>query len=257
MKSSKVSPVQSVERAVQILELLSEDASLSMSEISRRLDVHRSTVFRMLATLEAHDLVEQESARGSYRLGFGLLRLASSVTGQIDFTRDAQASCDSLAVRLNETVNAAILDEGFAVTITQAQGDQMVGLTRQYVGQRGPLHATSTGKMLLAHAGEDEFERLVDQGLESFTGMTMTDPEVLRAELETVRERGWSSAIAEWERGINALAVPVRGADGTVVAALSTTAPSFRLPESRFADLAEILSAEASSLEARLGFSGQ
>lgn len=256
MKSSKAAPVQSVERAIQILELLREEPSLSMSEISRRLEVHRSTVFRVLGTLEAHDLVEQESARGSYRLGFGILRLASAVTDQIDFSRDAQGSCDALAERLNETVNAAILDEGYAVTITQAQGDQMVGVTRQYVGQRGPLHATSTGKMLLAHAREEEFDRLISRGLESFTGMTMTDPDVLATELETVRRRGWASAVAEWERGINALAVPVRGSDGEVVAALSTTAPSFRLPESHFAEVAEILAEEAARLEARLGFFG-
>lgn len=254
MKSTNANPVQSVERAIQILELLRDGPSLTMSEISRHLEVHRSTVFRLLATLESHDLVEQESARGAYRLSFGLLRLGNAVTGQIDFTRDAQASCETLASHLNETVNAAILDDGYAVTITQAQGDQMVGVTRQYVGQRGPLHATSTGKMLLTYAEEAEFTRLIERGLESFTSGTMTDPDVLQTELETVRRRGWASAVAEWEPGINALAVPVRNAGGEVVAALSTTAPSFRLPESHFAEMAESLVQEASSLESRLGF---
>ncbi|MDR8019478.1 IclR family transcriptional regulator [Nesterenkonia aerolata] len=254
MKSSNASPVQSVERAVQILELLSAEPSCSISEISRRFGVHRSTAFRLLGTLEAYDLVEQESARGAYRLSFGMLRLASSVSGRIDLTRDAQTSCTALATRLNETVNAAILAEGGAVTITQAQGDQMVGLTKQYVGQRGPLHATSTGKVLLAYASEQEFNRLVERGLESFTGMTMTDPDLLRSELESVRRRGWSSAVAEWEQGINALAVPVRGPQGEVIAALSATAPSFRLPESHFGEIAELLHAEAAQLEARLGY---
>lgn len=254
MKSANTTPVQSVERAIQILELLRDGPSLTMSEISRHLEVHRSTVFRLLATLEAHDLVEQESAQGAYRLSFGLLRLGNAVTGQIDFTRDAQAACEALASRLNETVNAAILDDGYAVTITQAQGDQMIGVTRQYVGQRGPLHATSTGKILLAYTEEAEFARLLERGLESFTSGTMTDPDVLHAELDMVRHRGWASAVAEWEPGINALAVPVRSAEGEVVAALSTTAPSFRLPESRFAEVAEALTEESSSLESRLGF---
>lgn len=254
MKSEAANPVQSVSRAARILELLGEESSLTISEISRRLDVHRSTAFRLLGTLEQHDLVEQESAGGAYRLGFGLLRMANSVTQQVDFTRDAQACCDALAQRLNETVNIAILDAGYAVTITQAAGDQMVGVTRQYVGQRGPLHATSTGKMLLAHADEEEFARLTERGLEAFTAMTMTDPDVLGTELEAIQRRGWSSAVAEWEHGINALAVPVRDADGSVIAALSTTAPAFRLPESRFSDYACVLREEASVLEARLGF---
>jgi len=254
VKSEAVNPVQSVSRAARILELLGEESSLTISEISRRLDVHRSTAFRLLGTLEQHDLVEQESARGAYRLGFAMLRMANSVTQRVDFTRDAQACCDALAQRLNETVNISILDAGYAVTITQAAGDQMVGVTRQYVGQRGPLHATSTGKMLLAHAGAEELGRLAERGLEAFTAMTMTDPDVLGTELEAIHRRGWSSAVAEWEHGINALAVPVRDADGSVIAALSTTAPAFRLPESQFSDYACVLHEEASVLEARLGF---
>lgn len=248
MKSEAPNPVQSVDRAAQILEMLSDEPQLTISEISRRLQVHRSTAFRLLGTLEHHDLVEQDGSRGAYRLGFALLRMANSVTQRLDFSREAQACCDALAQELSETVNLAILDAGYAVTITQTVGDRMVGVARQYVGQRGPLHATSTGKMLLAHAGEPELERLVSRGLESFTGMTISDPEVLRAELEAIRGRGWSSAVAEWEEGINALAVPVRDAAGEVIAALSTTAPAFRLPESRFAELAEVLRGQADSL---------
>ncbi|OSM44171.1 IclR family transcriptional regulator [Nesterenkonia sp. PF2B19] len=142
------------------------------------------------------------------------------------------------------------------MTIIQAADDQMLSVSHQYVGQRGPLHATSTGKILLAHADQDEFDRLVERGLDSFTGMTMTDPEVLRSELETIRHRSWASAVAEWEQGINALAVPVRGKDGQVAAALSITGPSFRLPESRFAELAETLKREARTLEVRMGYFG-
>lgn len=201
MKSEAPNPVQSVDRAAQILEMLSDESQLTISEISRRLQVHRSTAFRLLGTLEHHDLVEQDGSRGAYRLGFALLRMANSVTQRLDFSREAQACCDALAQELSETVNLAILDAGYAVTITQTVGDRMVGVARQYVGQRGPLHATSTGKMLLAHAGEPELERLVSRGLESFTGMTISDPEVLRAELEAIRGRGWSSAVAEWRRG--------------------------------------------------------
>lgn len=248
MKSQALNPVQSVDRAVQILELLSDEPQLTISEISRRLEVHRSTAFRLLGTLERHDLVEQDGMRGAYRLGFALLRMANSVTQRLDFSREAQACCDALAQELSETVNVAILDAGYAVTITQTVGDRMVGIARQYVGQRGPLHATSTGKMLLAHADEGEFERLLARGLESFTGMTISDPEVLSSELEVIRSRGWSSAVAEWEEGINALAVPVRDVSGGVIAALSMTAPAFRLPESRFAELAQALEAQSSSL---------
>ncbi|GAA4284143.1 IclR family transcriptional regulator [Brevibacterium daeguense] len=246
--------VQSVDRAVQILQLLTAEPVLGVSELSRRLGVHRSTAFRLLATLEAHDLVEQVAERGSYRLGFGLLRMAHSVIARTDLAREGQLVCDVLAAQLNETVNLAVLDGGYAVTITQSVGDRVIGAARQYVGQPAPLHATSTGKLLLAHAGEAEWDGLLERGLESFTDLTITDPEALAADLTSIRERGWAAAVAEWEDGTNALAVPVRDASGSVAAAVSLTAPEFRMPESEFAALAAQLRTGAASLEARLGY---
>ncbi len=244
--------VQSVDRAASILEMLSAESPLGVSEIARRLDVHRSTAFRLLATLEARDLVEQISDRGAYRLGFALLHMAHSVIRRVDLARDAQACCDELAMELKETVNVAVLDSGYAVTITQAAGERMIGVARQYVGQRGPLHATSTGKVLLAHDAA-ELHRLTAAPLEAFTASTMTDRAALSADLEAVRRRGWAAAVAEWEEGTNALAVPVRNASGSVVAAVAMTAPAFRLPESRFAELAETLREGARQIEVRLG----
>lgn len=251
MKSEQTT-IQSVDRAAKILDVLSEEAPLSISEIARRLDVHRSTALRLLATLQTHNLVEETTTRGSYQLGFALLHLANSVTHRIDFARDAQACCDAVAEQVNETVNVAVLDSGYAMTITQTTGNRMIGLTRQYVGQRGPLHATSTGKMLLAHAGEAELNQVLEQGLEAYTSMTITDPEVLLTELETLREREWASSVAEWEEGINALAVPVRDPEGRVVAALAVNAPAFRLPESSFAEMADQLREHTQLLEAHV-----
>ncbi|WP_150460462.1 IclR family transcriptional regulator [Nesterenkonia ebinurensis] len=245
--------VQSVDRAARILSLLREQPSLTISAIARELGVHRSTALRLLVTLESHDLVEQESARGAYRLGFGLLRMANAVTGRIDLTRDAQSCCAVAAAELNETVNVAILDQHAAVTITQTEGERMVGVARQYVGQRGPLHATSTGKILLAHADPAEQRLILNAPLEAFTSSTITDPALLADELEIVLDRGWASAVTEWEEGINALAVPVHGPEGAVVAALSTTAPAFRLPESSFAEHIQVLRQAADQLEAKLG----
>ncbi|WP_146338863.1 IclR family transcriptional regulator [Nesterenkonia sp. NBAIMH1] len=244
--AERVSPVQSVDRAARILELLRAESGLTISEIARRLNVHRSTAFRLLATLEDHDLVEQEQARGGFRLGFGLLRMAGAVTGRIDLARDAQQGCDAAARELNETVNAAILDAGAAMTITQTEGKRMIGVAQQYVGQRGPLHATSTGKVLLAHADPAEQRRATGSPMTAFTASTLVEPQALEAELEKVLQRGWASAVAEWEEGINAVAVPIKDAMGGVVAALSVTAPAFRLPESRFDECVEILREAAS-----------
>lgn len=250
---SEVVPIQSVDRAVQILALLSDTAAMGVSEISRELGVHRSTAFRLLATLEGHNLVEQEGHRGLYRLGLGVLRLAGSVTHRVDLVRDAQLACDQMAAHFNETTNVAILDQRGAVNITQAMSGQLVAVLRQYVGQSSPLHATSTGKVLLAFAPVTLRESVLAGRLERFTETTITEPRLLRAELDTVRSQGWAAADAEWEADANAVAVPVVGATGDVVAALSVTAPRFRMGRETFAESATVLRRGAAELSQRLG----
>src|SRR5690625_1004363 len=142
-----IAPIQSVDRAIQILEFLTEEPLLGTSDIARKLGVHRSTASRLLGTLEARHVVEQVAERGAYRLGLGLLRMAYPVSTRFDLARDGQEICAALAEATQETTNVAILDEGYAVTITQSAAQQMVGVAGQYVGQRVPLHATSTGKL--------------------------------------------------------------------------------------------------------------
>ncbi len=246
--------VQSVDRALQILELLGGVRSAGVSEISRELGVHRSTAFRLLATLEARDLVEQETQRGTYRLGLGVLRLAGDVTARMDIVTEAQAVCEAVAAGLNETSNVAILDEGAAVNIAQATGTNAVAIVRQYVGRRTPLHATSTGKVLLAYAPPHvRDELLAAADLEACTPHTITRVDELAQHLAEVRHRGWASAVEEWEPDTNALAVPVRGAGGEVVAALSVTAPTFRMSPEGFPALADLLRDYAGQLGVRLG----
>lgn len=250
-----VAPIQSVDRAIQILQFLTEAPELSTSEIARRLGVHRSTASRILTTLENRDVVEQVTERGAYRLGLGILRMAYPVSTRFDLARDGQAVCDALAETTHETTNIAILDQGHAVTITQSTGQQMVGVAGQYVGQRVPLHATSTGKLLLAHATHEVWEQVIAQPLERFTDATQQELSQLAEELETIRQQGWSSAIGEWEEGINALAVPVWDTTGHLVAAVSVTAPAFRMPETRFNEFLAHVQHAAKDFEARLGFS--
>lgn len=245
--------IQSVDRAARILRLLSEQPELGVSDIARTLDVHRSTAFRLLATLEAHHLVEQHTPRGLYRLGIGVLGMAAAVSRRIDLSRDAQLICDRMADELGETANVAILEDRAAVNVSQTMSSQRIAVLRQYIGQRTPLHATSTGKVLLAHAPSTIRESVLAGTLTRFTPTTIVDPGLLRAELDAVRDQGWAAADAEWEPDTAAVAVPVVGRSGAVVAALSVTAPSFRMAPARFAEVAEALTAGAGDLSRRLG----
>lgn len=197
--------------------------------------------------------MEQESRRGTYRLGLGLLRLAGNVSRQLDLAVEAHTACEEATAILNETSNVAILDDGAAVNIAQATGSNAVAIARQYVGQRSPLHATSTGKVLAAFSDAEAVTPLLQDDLEAFTGATITDLGRLHDELSEVRAQGWACAVAEWEEETNAVAVPIRDSRGTLFGALSITAPGFRLEPESFVEVADVLRPLADRLGARLG----
>lgn len=142
--------VQSVDRAARVLEILAREGAAGVGEVARELEVHGSTASRLIAALEDHDLVERDGVSGKVRLGMGVLRLAAATRSNLDLTAEAGPVCDALAEQLGETVNVAILREGAAVNVYQAQGTRTVAL-HNWVGNRTVLHATSSGKMLMAH----------------------------------------------------------------------------------------------------------
>lgn len=250
------SSLQSVDRALQVLELLAERGLAGVSEIADEIGVHKSTAFRLLSALETRELVEQTRDRGKYRLGFGVVRLAGRVNVQLDLTEQARSLTDQIAISLGESINVAVLREHFAVNVMQSQGQASV-VSQNWVGQLTPLHATSSGKMLLAHLPVEGQNTLLDRELDRFTAHTHTDPDVLRAELEAVLQQGYASSYGEYELGLNALAVPVRGMDGEVIAALSASGPAYRLSRERIVEITGPLQAAAAELSRRMGYWGE
>ena len=245
--------VQSVDRALSILEYLAQNGSSGVTEIAKNLNVHKSTAFRLVVALENRQLVEQEEERGKYRLGFGLIRLAGATSAQLDLTKEGRPVCVRLAGEFAETVNIALLDSDAAVNITQEHGSNVVS-SRNWVGKRTPLHATSSGKVLLAWADPDTLASLLDGHLERYTERTVADTDGLRAELDEVRARGWASCNEELELGLNSVAAPIFGTDGTVVAAVSVSGPSYRLTTDDFERIADRILAGAGEISSRIGY---
>ena len=227
--------IQSIDRAVEALELLAESGTAGVSRLADRLDVHKSTASRILSSLAAHGLVEQRDG-GDYTLGLGLVRLASAVTSRPDFSQVAQVLCDRVAADTGLTANVAILDDGHAVNVSQTVGAGILA-ARHYIGLRTPGHATSSGKMLLAHAPEAA-ARLRDADLPAFTSATITSADRLTLELEEVAARGWAASNEEWEEHTTAVAVPLRLPGGDAEAALTVTGPTHSLPPESFAQTA-------------------
>ncbi|WP_336204801.1 IclR family transcriptional regulator [Nonomuraea sp. LPB2021202275-12-8] len=240
------SSVQSVDRAIAILEILAREGATRVTDLATELDVHKSTAFRLLAALEQGGLVEQSGDRGRYRLGFGVVRLAGAATAQLDLAKEGRPVCLRLARQVGETVNIAVPQDGDAVNISQARGPSAIS-GHNWVGQRTPSHATSSGKVLLAFGAL----RLPDE-LARFTPMTIIDARLL--ELEEIRRRGWACTVEELELGLNAVAAPIWGSDGSVVAAVSASGPSYRLTPQRLPEVGELVAAGALEISQRIGY---
>jgi len=250
--SDSAAQVQSVDRAISVLELLAQGEA-GITEIAGELGVHKSTVSRLVSVLEARGLVEQLGERGKYAIGFGVVRLAGAATGRMDLTKLGQPVCQTLADLFGETVNIAVHDAGVAINITQARGSAAVSAVN-WIGQRTPLHATSSGKVLLAHLPVEERKRLVSLPLDAYTENTVVDPDRLLAELEIVATQGYAACFEELELGLHAVAVPVRGHRGEVVAAMSASGPSYRLSRQRVEEIVGSMAEAAGDLSAQLGY---
>lgn len=245
--------VQSVDRALLVMEILATLGQAGVTEIAAELGVHKSTVSRLISVLEARGYVEQLSDRGKYRLGFAVARLARSTSGQLDLVKQSQSACDALAQDSGETTNLAVLDGDRIVNIAEAIGPAGIAL-RTWVGQSCPAHATSSGKVLLSGLSDDELRDRLPARLAAFTDGTITARSDLEAQLRTVRDRGWASVHEELEVGLNAVAAPVYDADASVVAALSVSGPSYRMGEGDFEGIAKRTIAAAESISKRLGW---
>jgi DNA-binding IclR family transcriptional regulator len=222
------SGLRSVSRAVRSLELIAEAGELGVTELGRRLGVHKATASRLASTLAERGLVERDPATERYRLGFGLIRLAGTAMAGLDLVTSARPVLEDLADRSRETVTLGVLAGTDVVSIDQVTGTRSI-VSVSWVGKRTPLHTTSTGKVLLAFMDDGERERALSTPLERSTRRSVVDPRVLRSELDHVRRRGYAQTVEELEEGLNAVAAPVRQADGRVIAALSVSGPAFRM----------------------------
>jgi DNA-binding IclR family transcriptional regulator len=248
--------VQSVDRALLVLEILAHMGQAGVTEIADELSVHKSTVSRLIAVLEARGFVEQVSERGKYRLGFAVARLARAGSAQLDLVKVSQDICDELSVDVGETVNLAVLDGDRIINIVEAIGPAEITL-RTWVGQSCPAYATSSGKVLLSGLDPADVPARLGTALESFTDNTVSDAADLGRELTAARGRGWASVAEELEVGLNAVAAPVYDSHSEVIAALSVSGPAYRLATDRFEEVAKVTITAAEAISRRLGWIGR
>ncbi len=260
MRRSKSSYViQTVANAFRLLEEFGgADGELGVTELSNRLGLHKNNVFRLLATLEQQDYVEQCAQTERYRLGRGCLALGQAFADTRGLVRFARPVLAKLAGEMNETAHLGVLSDYEVVHLAGERPDQLVG-TSLRTGQRLAAHCTALGKALLAGKSaaalaQLDKERVRAGKLVAHTPATITDRDKFFEHLRTVASQGWALDLEECAPGLCCVAAPVHDASGSVVAALSVSAPIFRVSESRIHD--EVLprvSAAASELSLRMG----
>ena len=245
--------VRSVDRAAALLLALGDFPSeAGVTELARKLGLHKSTASRLLATLQRRGLVEQDEESGKYRLGLVVVRLAERAEKTLDMRALARPELERLARATRETVGLAVLDGERCLTVAQVDGPNMVACP-DLTGRSTPLHCVASGKILLALFAERDVLRLVKKGLPACTDRTITTIEPLLEEMARVRRRGFATAFSELEPGQNAVAAPVHDARGRVVAAVHIWGPAYRVTPARVIELATEARTTAAAISVRLG----
>lgn len=247
--------VQVLDRAVTILDALAgPDGDLSLLDLSERLDLHKSTIHRLLMVLERHRLVERAPETGKYGLGLKLFELGSKASLRVGLGERARPYLERLARETGETAHLCALDRGEVVYLEKVEPHRTVRVPTS-IGQRNPVHCTAVGKALIAFLPEVELDELVRRhGLAAHTPNTITDETLLKRELRAVRERGYAVDDEEIEEGLRCVGAPIRDHGGRVVASISVAGPAFRLTRGKVGGVARALVKCAAELSRDLGY---
>lgn len=248
-RSRRPVTVQSVERAVRLLRAVAAASGpgATATELAARCGLNRATAWRLLVTLESQRLVAVDAETGRYTVGPGVADLTGG-SHVAALVAAARPTLEHLAAATGETAALAV-DGPAGLTYVDEVAPAAV-VAAAWRGRSVPLHATSTGKVLLAFSGDAVLVALLDAGLRAYTATTVTDPALLRAELEATRRRGYAVCGGEYETSAYGVSAPVLDGAGRLRAVLSVWGPADRVTEDRFAALGTLVAATARQLPA-------
>lgn len=243
--------VAAVDRGADLLvRVLESEAPVGLTELASASGIPKSTASRLLSALERRGLVEQDGERGRLRPGPAILRVAERGMLERNIVEVARPSLEALGEASGETINLGLPARGGVEHVAQVDAQHFLG-TGQWLGRSVDYHCTANGKVFMA------FGRAAVPAVPAtrYTPATIVDPARLLAQLEAVRREGFATAIDELEQGLAAMAAPVRGARGDVIAAISISGPTLRMTPQRIHELLPVLIDQARGLSRRLGHS--
>lgn len=229
MEITEKNTINSVKRAIRLLSLYKNGGRyLGIAEMSKAMDLPKATVFRLVHSLEAEGWLVRGEENSKYRLGFEILTIAGLVRQQYELKDIIASEMERLKNQVDETVILAAYSYSAGVCVDKIDPVNRIKLTSE-PGQVIPLHAGATGKVILANVPEEERERILSKPLERYTANTITDPEVLREEMDRIRRDGYVCSYGETNEGSIAIGVPVFNTAGRLIYGLSIAGPRERM----------------------------
>jgi DNA-binding IclR family transcriptional regulator len=252
-KPSSNATIQSVQRALAILRCFTkEDGELGVTHLSKQLDLHKSTVSRLLSTLEQEGFVEKNPETEKFRLGLQLVTLAGIALEQVDLREVAAPYLSQLAELTQETVNIVVLSGQECMNLDGAASPRPIRYVGR-IGRRTPCHCTAAGKVLLAYLKPEARQRILSDPLTRFTEKTIVDIETLSQDLATIQKNGYAITHEEHQEDLSALAAPIFDHTEQAVAAVTVSGPTYRIGPGEIGALVEPVLDIAREISAKLG----
>ena len=248
--------IQSVAHSLDVLEQFSRDVDeLGVTELSKRLKLHKNNVFRLLATLEARGYIEQNRSTENYRLGIRCLNLGRSYINHMGLVRQARPILSDLARKCRESTFVGIVRRDGVVPLEAAEPEDRVVKITPPIGDSLPLFCTASGKVYLAFEADEELKATLPEQMRNYTNQTIVDRSKLLDQLASVASAGYAVDRGEYLEDVCSVAVPIRDYTRTVVGSLAVAGPAYRIPAERVAEeIAPIILEAGQDLSRRLGY---
>lgn len=247
--------IQSVSHALDVLEQFYATADeIGVTELSKRLKLHKNNVFRLLATLEARGYIEQNKATENYRLGVRCLQLGQSYVHQMGFLFQAKSTLEGLVNGAHESSFVAVRKGASVVSLDFVETPKPVRVV-SFLGTNLPLHCTASGKVYLAFESEEGLAQSLGDSLERYTNKTITDRRLLLEQLKEITEMGYAIDQGEFMEEVSSVAVPIRDYTRTLVGSVAIAGPSHRLTSDRIQkEVVPLILKGGKELSKRLGY---
>ncbi len=252
MSDKSVNVIQSISRAMNILEIVIQHEPIGVTKVSNITDIHKSTVYRILNTLVHLGYVSQNKD-GKYHVGLKLFEIGSKAINNLDLRQTVSPYLKEIQEKTGETIHLGVLDYMEIIYIDKVESDKTIRMHSK-IGKRSYAHSTSLGKVILAYSDDDIIERIIkEKGLPKLATNTITEPDEFRNHLQKVNEQGFALDEEENEIGIRCIAAPIFDYSGNVVAAFSVSGPSIRVTREKIMTFKDIVKSYSRQISSALG----